>query len=65
MKATQLPPSGPVERARELTSGSLGSLRRRERHGAFERDARVGKGAADQRPDQKAQWSDADGKLIE
>lgn len=31
----------------------------------FERDARVGEGAADQRPVQKAQWSDADGKLNE
>jgi len=34
-------------------------------NGAFERDARVGEGAADQRPVQKAQWSDAGGKLSE
>ena len=48
-----------------LTSGSLVSLRRRERSGAFERDARVGEWAADQRPVQKAKWSDAGGKLNE
>ena len=42
-----------------------GSLRRRERSEAFELDARVGEWAADQRPVQKAEWSDADGKLSE
>ena len=44
---------------------SLVSLRRRERNEAFERDARVGDTVADQRPVQKAEWSDADGKLSE
>jgi len=48
-----------------FTAGSLGSLRRRERNEAFELDARAGEWAADQRPVQKAEWSDADGKLNE
>ena len=58
------PPLSSGTRA-NFAAGSLGSLRRRERSEAFERDARVGEGAADQRPVQKAQWSDADGKLNE
>jgi hypothetical protein len=38
---------------------------RRLASGAFERDARVGEWAAVSRPVQRAQWSDADGKLNE
>ena len=48
-----------------FAAGSLVSLRWRERSRAFERDARVGEGAAVSRPVQKAEWSDDAGKLIE
>jgi len=42
---------------------TLRRIRRGERNGAFERDARVGHRVADQRPVQKAEWSDAARKL--